>query len=201
MKLDPKYGEKMKRSLGARTYLFPTPVLLVGTYDQDGKPNLMTAAWGGICCSDPPCINVSLRKATYSYAAIVERRAFTIGIPSESQVQEADFIGIASGRRVDKFAATGLTPVQSKLVDAPYAEEIPFLLECELLHSVELGLHTLFVGKIVDVKADERILAEDGQPDIFKLKPFSWEPAHRHYISTGTSLGQAFSIGKIIREK
>ena len=191
----------MKRSLGARTYLFPTPVLLVGTYDQEGKPNLMTAAWGGICCSDPPCINVSLRKATYSHAAIVERKAFTIGIPSESQVREADFIGLSSGRRVEKFAATGFTAGQSQLVDAPYAEEIPFLLECELVHSVELGLHTLFVGKIIDVKADENILAEVGQPDIFKLKPLSWEPVHRHYISTGTSLGLAFSVGKTIREK
>src|SRR5574340_1175367 len=75
----------MKQSLGPRTLLFPAPVLLVGTYDREGKPNLMNAAWGGICCSQPPCVAVSLRKAGYSYAAIGERRAFTIGIPSEAQ--------------------------------------------------------------------------------------------------------------------
>ena len=77
----------MKKSLGAKTLLFPTPVLLVGTYDPDEKPNLMCAAWGGICCSQPPCVAVSLRKATYSYAAIVERKAFTMGIPSEDQMK------------------------------------------------------------------------------------------------------------------
>src|SRR5450631_3059920 len=106
----------MKISLGAKTLLFPTPVLMVGTYDQAGKPNLMNAAWGGICCSQPPCISVSLRKATYSYAAIVERKAFTVGVASEARMKEADFVGLISGRDVDKFAAAGLTPVKSDLV-------------------------------------------------------------------------------------
>jgi len=77
----------MKESLGARTLLFPTPVLMVGTYDRDGKPNLMNAAWGGICCSQPPCVAVSLRKATYSHAAIVERKAFTVGIACETRMR------------------------------------------------------------------------------------------------------------------
>nr|WP_245590270.1 flavin reductase family protein [Desulfobulbus elongatus] len=184
------------QSLGARTYLFPTPILLVGTYDEDYKPNLMTAAWGGICCSDPPCVSVSLRKATYSYSAIVARKAFTIGIPMESQVREADYLGLVSGRNVDKFAVSGLTVVRSALVDAPYAKEIPFVLECELVNSVELGLHTLFVGKIIDAKADESILTDDGRPDIAKLKPFSFDPVHQGYHGTGAFLGKAFSVGK-----
>lgn len=108
----------MKQSLGARTLLFPTPVLLVGTYDEAGVPNLMNAAWGGICCSQPPCISVSLRKATYSYGAIMERKAFTIGIPSEDYLKQADYVGISSGRSVRKFEVAGLTPVRSELVDA-----------------------------------------------------------------------------------
>ena len=136
----------MKHSLGARTLLFPTPVLMVGTYDQAGKPNLMNAAWGGICCSQPPCIAVSLRKATYSHSCITERKAFTVGIACESRMVEADYVGIASGRDVDKFAATGMTPVRSELVDAPYAAEFPVVLECRLLHVVEIGLHTQFIG-------------------------------------------------------
>lgn len=186
----------MKKSLGAKTLLFPTPVLLVGTYDNDGKPNLMTAAWGGICCSQPPCVAVSLRKATYSYAAIVERKAFTIGIPSEAWIKEADYAGIASGREVNKFAETGLTAVRSELVDAPYAAEFPFVLECRLLHTLEIGLHTQFVGEIIDVKADTSVLADDGQPDILKIKPLVFDTAHRGYHGIGPLLGQAFSVGK-----
>lgn len=186
----------MKQSLGAKTLLFPTPVLLVGTYDREGKPNLMNAAWGGICNSQPPSIAVSLRKATHSYASIVERKAFTIGIPSEAQMKEADYVGIASGRDVDKFAETGLTPVKSELVDAPYAAEIPFVLECRLLHAHELGLHTQFVGEIVDVKADAAVLGDDGLPDILKIKPLVFDTAHRGYYGIGPFLAQAFSVGK-----
>src|SRR6185369_14509711 len=128
----------MKKSVGAKTLLFPTPVLMVGTYDQAGKPNLMNAAWGGICCSEPPCVTVSLRKSRYSYDAIIERKAFTVGIACESRMTEADYLGIASGRDADKFAVTGLTPIRSELVDAPYAEEFPLVLECRLLHTLEL---------------------------------------------------------------
>jgi flavin reductase (DIM6/NTAB) family NADH-FMN oxidoreductase RutF len=186
----------MKQSLGAKTLLFPTPVLLVGTYDHDGKPNLMNAAWGGICCSQPPCIAVSLRKATYSYGAIVERKAFTISIPSEAQMKEADYVGIASGRDVDKFAETGLTPVKSELVDAPYAAEAPVVLECRLLQTLEIGLHTQFVGEIIDVKADAAVLGADELPDILKIKPMVFDTAHRGYHGIGPVLGQAFSVGK-----
>ena len=101
----------------------PTPVFIVGTYDSDGKPNVMTAAWGGISCSVPPCVAVSLRKATYTYGCVVEQKAFTISLPSEDYVKEADYFGMVSGRDVDKFAATGLTPVKGDLVNAPYVDE------------------------------------------------------------------------------
>jgi flavin reductase (DIM6/NTAB) family NADH-FMN oxidoreductase RutF len=186
----------MKKSLGAKTLLFPTPVLLVGTYDTEGKPNLMNAAWGGVCCSQPPCIAVSLRKATYSYGSIVERKAFTISIPSQEQMRQADFVGIASGRDTDKFAATGLTPVRSELVDAPYGAEFPLVLECRLLHTLEIGLHTQFVGEIVDVKADPAVLGDDGLPDILKIRPMVFDTGHRGYHGIGPLLGQAFSVGK-----
>jgi flavin reductase (DIM6/NTAB) family NADH-FMN oxidoreductase RutF len=84
----------MKRSLGAKTLIYPTPTWIVGSYDKQGKPNGMTAAWGGICCSDPPCVAVSLRKATYSYGSLVNRQAFTISVPSQSQVKVADYFGL-----------------------------------------------------------------------------------------------------------
>jgi flavin reductase (DIM6/NTAB) family NADH-FMN oxidoreductase RutF len=188
----------MKKSLGAKTLLFPTPVLLVGTYDREGKPNLMNAAWGGICCSQPPCVAVSLRKATYSYAAIIDRQAFTVGIPAEARMKEADYVGIVSGREVDKFAVAGLTAVRSAVVDAPYAAEMAVVLECRLLHTLEIGLHTQFVGEIIDVKADGAVLDDDGLPDILKIKPLVFDTAHRGYHGIGPLLGKAFSVGKEI---
>ena len=186
----------MKTSIGAKTLLYPTPVLIVGTYDTAGKANAMAAAWGGICCSSPPCVAVSLRKATYSYGNIVERKAFTVSIPSEDQVKEADYFGIASGRDVDKFAVTGLTPVKSDLVDAPYVGELPVVLECRLLRTLEIGLHTQFVGEIVDVKVDDSVLDDKGTPDVGKIKPMIFVTGSRAYHGVGGIVGQAFEIGR-----
>lgn len=186
----------MKKSLGAKTLLFPTPVLMVGSYDQAGKPNLMNAAWGGICCSEPPCVTVSVRKSRHTYDSIMERKSFTVGIANETNMSAADYVGISSGRDIDKFAVAGLTHVKSELVDAPYAEEFPIVLECRLLHTLEIGIHTQFIGEIIDVKADPTVLGEDGLPDILKIKPLVFDTAHKGYHSVGPLLGQAFSIGK-----
>ena len=191
----------MKKSVGAKTLAMPTPVWLVGTYDADGKPNIMTAAWGGICCSTPPCVTVSLRKATHTYAAIEARKAFTVSIPSEDQAAPADYAGIASGRDRNKFADCNWTPAKSDLVDAPYVAETPLVIECRLLHTLEVGLHTMFVGEIVDVKADEAVISEKGYPDITKVKPFIWDTAHRGYYGLGQCLGKAWEIGKAITPK
>lgn len=186
----------MKKSIGAKTILYPTPVLIVGTYDKDGRPNAMTAAWGGICCSSPPCVTVSLRKATYSYNCIIGSGAYTLSIPSEAYVEAVDYLGMASGKNADKFKTAGLTPVKSDQVNAPYVGEFPLILECKLLHTLEIGLHTQFVGEILDIRADESILAENGMPDIEKLRPMLYAPAEKAYFSIGRKIGGAFSIGK-----
>ena len=190
----------MKQSLGARSIVYPAPVFVVGTYDREGKPNVMTAAWGGICCSRPPCVSISLRKATYSYGNILERKAFTINIPSEVHARVADYFGIASGKEEDKLAAVGLNPVKSDLVDAPYIQEFLLILECTLLHTIEIGLHTQFIGEIQDVKADTSVLDESGIPDITKIKPILYAPEIRTYHGVGEFIGKAFSIGKSIAE-
>ena len=190
----------MKRSLGAKTLLYPTPVWVVGSFDKNGKPNAMTIAWGGICCSKPPCVAVSIRSATYTYGNIVEKKAFTINIPSVAQAAKADYFGMVSGRDHDKFASAGLTAIKSDLVDAPYIKEFPLVLECRLLQTVEIGLHTQFIGEIMDVKADESILDSKGGPDIGKLMPFIFAPESLKYYRTGDYLGDAFSIGKEIRK-
>ena len=103
----------MKKSIGAKTIIYPTPVLIIGSYDKDGKANAMTVAWGGIASSNPPSVSISLRKATYTHGNILERKAFTISIPSEEYVRQADHFGIKSGRDEDKFAVTMLTPARS----------------------------------------------------------------------------------------
>jgi flavin reductase (DIM6/NTAB) family NADH-FMN oxidoreductase RutF len=188
----------MKRSIGARALIYPTPTWIVGSYDTHGKPNGMTAAWGGICCSDPPCVAVSLWKATYSYGSLMERRAFTLSVPSQNQVKEADYFGLVSGRTVDKFATTGLTAVHSNLVDAPYVKEFPLVLECKVIHVFDLGLHIQFVGEILDVKADEEVLDTAGMPDILKVLPLIFSPGNHAYYGVGPSLGHAFTVGKDI---
>jgi flavin reductase (DIM6/NTAB) family NADH-FMN oxidoreductase RutF len=189
----------MKKSIGAQTIIYPAPVLIVGTYDKAGKPNVMTAAWRGICCSKPPCVAVSLRKATYSYGNIVENKAYTISIPSEKYVKESDYFGITSGKSKDKFSATGLTPVKSDVVNAPYVEEFPFVLECKLLHTFEIGLHTQFVGEIVDVKVDEEVMDANGNPDIEKVKPIIFALSSKAYHGIGPQIGAAWSIGRQIK--
>jgi flavin reductase (DIM6/NTAB) family NADH-FMN oxidoreductase RutF len=188
----------MKKSLGAKTLLYPTPVLVVGSYDKEGRANVMTASWGGICCSSPPCIAVSLRKVTFSYGNVMERQAFTISVPSEEYLSKADYFGTVSGKNVDKFALSGLTPVKGDFVDAPYVGEFPLVIECKVLKTVEIGIHTQFIGEIMDVKADESVIDGNGVPDIEKLKPAIFTPESRGYYGVGRYLGKAFSIGKLL---
>ena len=164
----------MKRSLGAKTILYPAPVLLVGTYDGDRRPNLMAVAWGGICCSSPPCVAVSLRKATYSYSSIMEREAFTVNIPSASQVEMADYFGIETGRNTNKFMRSGITAVGSDIVDAPYGEEFPVILECNLLNHIEIGLHTQFIGEIMEI---------DSKNNYYPLFDFDYLTLNHLFIS------------------
>ena len=186
----------MKKSFGAKTLVFPAPVWCVGTYDSKDNPNIMTIAWGGICCSEPPCVNISLRKATYTYGNILKRKAFTLSVPSEAQAAEADYFGMASGRNENKFEKTGITPIRSSLVDAPFPDEFSMILECRLIHHHEIGLHTIFIGEVVDVKADEIVLNSNGEPDIHKIKPFVFTPVYGGYYGIGGHTGKAFDIGK-----
>lgn len=197
----------MKKSSGAKLPVYPTPVWVVGTYDNEGKPNMMTTSWGGVCSLTPPCVAVSLRKNTHTHGNIVKHKAFTINVPSEAHAREADYIGITSGRNVDKFAATGLTPVRSKLVDAPYVGEFPLNVECRLIQRVEIGQHTQFIGEIMDVMVEESVIGVDrdasvlgteGIPDIEKVKPILYVPQVGTYHGIGRNLGRAHSIGKSI---
>ncbi len=190
----------MKKSLGAKPLAYPAPTFAVGSYDENGKPNAMIAAWGGICCSTPPCICIAIRPGRHGHTAILKRKAFTVCVPDAKHVAEADYLGIVSGKNADKFATANLTAVKGEFVDAPYIEEFPVAIECSLLETVELGAHTLLVGEIKDVKADEAALGENGLPDMPAVDPVVFSPGSQNYYGTGELLGKAFSIGKKFKE-
>lgn len=185
-----------KRSLGPQPLVYPQPVLLVASYDEKGQPNVMTAAWGGICNSEPVSLMVGVRPSRYTHAAVLRRKAFTIGIATENMVAAADYVGMVSGRRQDKFATAGYTAVRSDKVDAPYIAECPVVLECALTHTLELGTHTLLVGQIMDVKADEDCLNADGVPAFDTFRPLIFDSGTRRYYGMGPAVADAFSVGK-----
>ena len=188
-------------SLGPQAFLSPMPVMLVGTYDSDGKPNIMASAWGGLCSSQPPCLAVSIRRSTWTYRALMERQAFTVSLPSRDQAGMADFIGLVSGKSEDKFAALGLTATAGEHVDAPYVAECPVVLELLLRHTLELGSHTQFVGEIMDVKVDKASLGPDGLPDPAKLSALHYAPLTNEYYASGDFVARAFAVGKTVRRQ
>ena len=143
----------MKRiDLGPTPLAYPLPAFLVGTYDSEGKANIMTVAWGGLCCSEPPCVAVSIRPGRYSHEAVIARKAFTVNVPSVALAGKVDFAGMACGKTSDKFRELGLTAEPSSFVDAPCVAQCPLILECRLRHTLELGSHTQFIGEILEGK-------------------------------------------------
>jgi len=186
----------MKKSLGAKTLAQPTPVWAVSAYDEEGKANSMIAAWGGICSSQPPCVTVSLRPSRHTYAGIMKNKAFTVSVCSKSHAAEADYLGMVSGKKEDKLKIAGLTEVRSDVVEAPYIEEFPLVIECKLIHTYEIGVHTMLVGEIKDIKCDEDKLIDGKNPDVEKILPLIFTPGTRDYHTVGEKVGQAFNMGK-----
>lgn len=190
---------KRKVSLGTAPLVSPAPSFLIGSYDAEGKPNIMAAAWAGICCSEPLSIAVGIRPQRFSHDSIIIHKAFTVNIAPVSLMAEADFVGMASGRRYDKFAMTGLTPLRAEKVNAPYAVECPVIMECALSQIISLGVHTLMIGEILDVKADEDCLDPTGKyPDCLKVDALVFDPGSGGYYRIGERVGEAFGAGKAL---
>jgi len=160
-----------KRSVGVKNLVFPEPAMVIGSYDKDGKANIMTAAWFGVANSRPLKVSVSLRPATYSYHCIMASQAFTVNVPDSSLISFVKFAGTYSGKDMDKFIETGLTPVPSEYVNAPYVKEFPIVLECKVTEFHDLGSHRQFIGQVVDAKIDERLLNEDGTVNMDLFQP------------------------------
>ncbi len=191
----------VKQSLGPKTLGLPAPAWVVGTYGPDGKATAMTVAWAGIHRSSPPCVGLSIGRSHYTHENIVARRAFTVNVASDRHVREVDYFGLVSGRDVDKFAVTGLTPVRSEIVDAPYVAEFPLVLECEVYAEHDAGRTTFFIGEIKDVKADEDVLGEKGLPDPGKVRPLIYGSGLRQYYRLGDHLAPAYSIGRVLESE
>ena len=177
---------------GAKPIMLPQPVLIIGTYDENGMPNAMNAAWGITTDFKEITISLSEHKTTDNLA---ERGAFTVSMATEDQVVPCDYVGIESGKTTpDKFAKAGFHATKSAYVDAPLIDELPMALECKV-KSFEDGI---LIGEIVNVSADESVCT-DGKVDPKKLKPITFDPCNNTYIGLGEKVGNAFKDGAALK--
>ncbi len=182
----------MRKNFGAKPYTYPQPVLIIATYDENGAPDAMNAAWGGI--SDDTQISMCLSAGHKTVKNIQARKAFTVSMADAAHVAACDYVGIVSGNKVpDKFEKAGFHATKSEFVDAPLIDELPMALECTL---VSYDPETCrLVGEIVNVSADERILDENGKIDPAKLEPITFDPVNNVYLKLGEKVGNAFKDG------
>lgn len=181
----------MRKDFGSKTYLYPMPVLIIGTYNEDGSANAMNAAWGGISDYDKISIALSNHKTTDNLKLT---KAFTVSVGVAPEVVACDYVGIVSGANVpNKVEKAGLHVEKSKFVNAPLFKELPLALECELVSFDEKA--EILTGKIINVSADESILT-DGNIDAKKLRPITYDPVNHNYIELGEIVGKAFDAGK-----
>ena len=182
----------MKKNLGNTNWMFPMPVLMIGTYGEDGMPDVMNAAWGGITREDE--ITICIDTGHKTWANIAARKAFTVAFGTANAVKACDYLGIASGNKTPgKVAKSGLTVTKSTFVDAPVVNELPLVLECELVSMNEENCNV--VGKIVNCAVEEAALT-DGKPDAAKLKPLCFDTCQHVYRIMGEVVAPAFSVGK-----
>lgn len=187
----------MKKDLGVGPYLFPMPVLMVATYNEDGTVNVMNMAWGGICARNMVSLKINENHKTSQN--LKARRAFTLSIADAAHIEAADFFGIASGNKLpDKFARSGLTAIKSEKVDAPVVQEFPLTLECRVVEDrMEIYGHQI-LGEIVGVLAEERVLDEAGNVDVTKLNALVYDQMQSGYYTIGEKAGQAWETGKAL---
>ncbi len=190
----------MKKDLGLVQAVYPMPVLMVAAYDENEKVNVMNVAWGQICDSDKIILFIGEGKKTW--LNIKASKAFTVSLADEEHVDAADFFGIASGNKInDKFERTGYHTVKSDKVHAPIIEEFPVVMECELLEFLETEHVSGIVGKIINVKAEEKVLGENGKVDPVKLKALIFDQFQHGYYLTGEKVATAWNAGTALMKK
>lgn len=190
----------MKKDLGVQATVFPMPVLMVAAYDENDKVNVMNVAWGQICAADR--IYLAIGKGKKTLSNIQKTGAFTVAFADRAHMEEADFFGIASGNKIDdKFERTGFTAVMSDKVHAPVIEEFPLTMECEFLEEVDTEYIHGVVGRIVNVKAEESVLDEEGKVDVTKLHALMFDQYRHGYYEVGEHAGQAWNAGMGLMDK
>ncbi len=186
----------MRKNFGAKPWCYPQPVFIVGTYDEQGIPDAMNAAWGGIDYDDQ--INLCLSEGHKTVKNLLATKAFTVSMATAGQMVACDYVGIASGNKVpDKFAKAGFHATKSEFVNAPVIDELPMTIECELVSYDPETCH--LVGRIINVSADETILDEKGKIAPAKLRPITFDPVHNGYHVLGERVGNAFKDGLKLR--
>lgn len=190
----------MLKDLGVKPYAFPMPVLMIATYGEDGKVDVMNMAWGGICAENMVALNIDEDHKTSEN--IKKRGAFTLSVADVPHLKEADFFGIATGNKMaDKFERSGLHAVKSAHVDAPVVEEFPLTLECKAAECRHTAYGFRVLGEIVNVLADEKVLDEKGKVVPEKLNAFVFDPFRSGYYAVGEKVGQAWQSGADLMKK
>lgn len=186
-----------KVQIGPQTLVYPMPAMLVGS-NVDGKPNFMTVAWGGIANGDPPMVSLAIRHQRHTLKGIKQNMTFSINIPSTDQARETDYCGIVSGSRANKAETCHFQVFYGTVASAPLIAQCPVNLECRALHILNLGSHSLVIGKIEETYVSANCLT-DGKPDVAKIKPLIYvtSPASR-YQGLGQVVAKAFHVGKEI---
>ena len=184
----------MKKNLGKKNWMFPMPVLMIGTYGEDGTPDVMNAAWGGITLEDE--ITICIDTSHKTWANIAARKAFTVAFGTADKVAACDYLGLVSGNKTpNKVAKSGFTLTKSEFVDAPVINELPLVLECELVSMNDENCNV--VGKIVNCAVEESALI-GGKPDAAKMKPICFDPCAHVYRIMGDAVAKAFRCGKVL---
>lgn len=185
----------MRKDFGVQPWFYPLPVLIVSTYDENGKADAMNAAWGGLYQSN--LVELCLSEGHKTTKNIKKTGAFTVSFADSENVVASDYVGIVSGNTVsDKMEKSGFTTVKSDKVNAPIINELPLTLECKFVRTTQEGN---IIGEIVNISADERILDDNGEISLEKFKPISYEPVHHSYVELGKIVGKAFSDGNKLK--
>lgn len=186
----------MRKNFGAKPYTYPQPVLIIASYDENGTPDAMNAAWGGI--SDDTQISMCLSAGHKTVKNILKRKAFTVSMADAANVAACDYVGIVSANDVpDKLEKAGFHTTRSEFVDAPLIDELPMALECRLVSYDEESCR--MIGEIVNVSAEESVLDENGKIDPQKLQPITFDPVNNAYLKLGEKVGNAFRDGLALK--
>lgn len=185
----------MKKSFGAKTALFPLPVVLVGTYVKDNEPNLMAASWVGIINSTPAMLSISIRKERATFKGLELNKEFTLSFPNTKQIHETDYCGVFSQKNTDKISDLGLKVRKSDIINAPEFDDFNVTIYCKVKNSIDLGSHNIFISEIIDLKANESILRDD-IPDLKKIDPIIYDSFSRSYFSIGNKIERAYTAKK-----